>query len=68
MESIGATLVTSEQVILQTLSDAKHPKEPVEVQDFNIRVDKFLIREKFKPAQQLLIKYPMQDSGLETFF
>jgi len=48
MENIGATLVTSEQVILQTLSDAKHPK--------------------FKPAQQLLIKYPMQDSGLETFF
>ena len=68
MENIGATLVTSEQVILQTLSDAKHPKESVKVHDVEIWIAKSLILKKFKPAQQLLIKYPMQDSGLETFF
>jgi len=48
MEKIGANLVTSEQVILQTMANAKHPK--------------------FKSAQKILIKSPMMDSGLESFF
>ena len=37
-----------EQVILQTMANAKHPK--------------------FKQAQKILIKSPMMDSGLESFF
>ena len=38
----------TEQVILQTMANAKHPK--------------------FKQAQKILIKSPMMDSGLESFF
>ena len=42
MENIGATLVTSEQVILQTLSDAKHPKAKVKDRIFlNMSSEKF---------------------------